>query len=350
MFCESVENFAPIWYNKIERENGKYGQRGNSMKKIAVLTSGGDAPGMNACIRAVVRTALYYGMEVYGVERGYMGLINGDFIPLNSRSVSDMIHKGGTFLKTARCPEFTAPEGRKKAADEMKKRGIEGLVVIGGDGSFHGGQLLSREFGFKVVGIPGTIDNDLGYTDYTLGFDTAVNTVLWAINSLRDTMHSHDRVCLLEVMGRHCGDIALYSGVAGGAEFILLPEKPFDLSEVAAELNKSYARGKTSNMIILAEGAGNRDEIVNYLSEKTGLSIKTIVLGHIQRGGAPSLSDRILAAKFGNRAVDCLQKGDPSCVIGIRDNKIIEVDFEEVFNVKKQFDEDLYETARILGL
>ncbi len=320
------------------------------MKKIAVLTSGGDAPGMNACIRAVVRTALYYGMEVYGVERGYTGLINGDYVNLTSRSVSDMIHRGGTFLKSARCPEFVTPEGRKKAAEEMKKREIEGLVVIGGDGSFRGGQLLSREFGFKVVGIPGTIDNDLGYTDYTLGFDTAVNTVLWAINSLRDTMHSHDRVCVLEVMGRHCGDIALYSGVAGGAEFILLPEKPFDLNHIAAELNKSCARGKTSNMIILAEGAGNREEIMKELQEKTGLGIKLVVLGHIQRGGAPSLSDRILAAKFGNRAVDALYMNEPSCVIGIKNNKIISVDFEEVFNVKKQFDEDLYETAHILGL
>ncbi len=320
------------------------------MKKIAVLTSGGDSPGMNACIRAVVRTALYYGMEVYGVERGYTGLINGDYVKLTSRSVSDMIHRGGTFLKSARCPEFVTPEGRKKAAEEMKKREIEGLVVIGGDGSFRGGQLLSREFGFKVVGIPGTIDNDLGYTDYTLGFDTAVNTVLWAINSLRDTMHSHDRVCVLEVMGRRCGDIALYSGVAGGAEFILLPERPFDLNEIASELNKSCARGKTSNMIVLAEGAGNRDEIMKELQEKTGLGIKLVVLGHIQRGGAPSLSDRILAAKFGNRAVDALYLNEPSCVIGIKNNKIISVDFEEVFNVKKQFDEDLYETAHILGL
>ena len=222
------------------------------MDRIAVLTSGGDAPGMNACIRAVVRTALNNKMDIYGVNRGYAGLIKGEITRLNTRSVSDMIHKGGTFLNTARCPEFNTEEGLSQAADALSAYGIEGLVVIGGDGTFRGAKDLSDKFGIKVMGIPGTIDNDLAYTDYTVGFDTAVNTVLWAINNLRDTFHSHDRVGLLEVMGRNCGDIALYAGVAGGAEYVLVPEVEYNLDKIASSIKKSYLRGKTSNLIILA--------------------------------------------------------------------------------------------------
>ena len=221
------------------------------MRKIAVLTSGGDAPGMNACIRAVERTALYYNIDVYGVERGWQGLIDGNLTRMETRSVSGLIHKGGTFLKTARCPEFVELEGQRRAAETLSAYGIEGVVAIGGDGTFHGAVDLCNNFGVKVVGIPGTIDNDLAYTDYTLGFDTAVNTVLWAMNNLRDTMTSHDRVSLLEVMGRRCGDIALYAGVAGGAEYVLVPEVPYDLDVIASSIRKSRMRGKTSNMIIL---------------------------------------------------------------------------------------------------
>lgn len=320
------------------------------MDKIAVLTSGGDAPGMNAAIRAVVRSALYYNMDIYGVERGYAGLVKGELTRLGTRSVSDMIHKGGTFLRTARCPEFKDIEVQRRAADALSAYGIEGLVVIGGDGTFRGAKDLSDNFGVKVVGIPGTIDNDLAYTDYTIGFDTAVNTVLWAINNLRDTMHSHDRVSLLEVMGRHCGDIALYAAAAGGAEYVIVPEVPYDLDEIAKNIKKSYLRGKTSNMIILAEGAGNRDEIAKYVQEKSGISVKVTNFGYIQRGGAPNMQDRILAARFGYKAVELLKNDVESCAIGIKENKVITVPFEEVGKCKKELDGELYDIAHILGL
>ena len=304
------------------------------MERIAVLTSGGDAPGMNACIRAVVRTALNNKMDIYGVEKGYEGLVKGEIIRLNTRSVSDMIHRGGTFLSTARCPNFKDIEVQRQAAEALSAYGIEGLVVIGGDGTFRGAKDLSDNFGIKVMGIPGTIDNDLSYTDYTVGFDTAVNTVLWAINNLRDTFHSHARVGLLEVMGRNCGDIALHAGIAGGAEYILVPEVEYDLDKIASSIKKSYLRGKTSNMIVLAEG----------------IAVKVTNFGHIQRGGSPNMADRVLAARFGYKAVELLRDDKDSCAIGIRDNKVITVPFSEVNNGAKKFDSELYHIAHVLGL
>ncbi len=320
------------------------------MDRIAVLTSGGDAPGMNACIRAVVRTALNNKMDIYGVERGYAGLIKGEITRLGTRSVSDMIHKGGTFLNTARCADFKDIEVQRQAVEALSAYGIEGLVVIGGDGTFRGAKDLYDNFGIKVMGIPATIDNDLAYTDFTVGFDTAVNTVLWAINNLRDTLHSHDRVGLLEVMGRNCGDIALYAGVAGGAEYVLVPELPYDLDKIAASIKKSYLRGKTSNMIILAEGAGNRDEVAEYITKKSGIGVKVTNFGHIQRGGSPDMADRVLAARFGYKAVELLRDNKDSCAIGIRDNKIITVPFEEVSKAEKKFDKELYNIAHVLSL
>lgn len=315
------------------------------MKKIAILTSGGDAPGMNACIRACVRSAINSGLEVYGVERGYFGLVNNNIFPMDTHSVCDIVQKGGTILKTARCLEFKFPETRKKAADNLKALGIEGLVVIGGDGSFTGARLLSDENGINVVGIPGTIDNDLAYTDYTLGFDTAVNTVLWAINNLRDTMTSHDRVSLVKVMGRRCGDIAMYAGICGGAEYILVPEIPYDIKAIAEDIKKSKERGKTSNIIVLAEGAGNETEIKTLVSVLSGADVKVTTLGHIQRGGSPTMADRMLAARFGTRATELLLQGKTNRVIGIKNNEIVDLDIAEALSETKQIDKHLYDMA-----
>lgn len=313
------------------------------MKKIAILTSGGDAPGMNACIRACVRSAINSGLEVYGVERGYFGLVNNNIFPMDTHSVCDIVQKGGTILKTARCLEFKFPETRKKAADNLKALGVEGLVVIGGDGSFTGARFLSDENGINVVGIPGTIDNDLAYTDYTLGFDTAVNTVLWAINNLRDTMTSHDRVSLVKVMGRRCGDIAMYAGICGGAEYILVPEIPYDIKAIAEDIKKSKERGKTSNIIVLAEGAGNETEIKTLVSVLSGADVKVTTLGHIQRGGSPTMADRMLAARFGTRATELLLQGKTNRVIGIKNNKIVDLDIAEALSETKQIDKHLYD-------
>ncbi|HKL94684.1 MAG TPA: 6-phosphofructokinase [Clostridia bacterium] len=320
------------------------------MKKIAVMTSGGDAPGMNACLRAVVRYGIYREYKIYGIERGYAGLIKGDIFQMYPRSVSDIIQRGGTILKTARSTEFKEAEVRAEAIENLRSRDIDNLVVIGGDGSFRGALALHQEFGINVIGIPGTIDNDLGYTDFSLGFDTAVNTVLGAINNLRDTNASHERVSIVEVMGRNCGDIALYAGLAGGCEYVLVPEIKADFREVAEKVITSAKRGKTSNMIVFAEGAGDKAELMRTIKEITGRTPTLTTLGHIQRGGAPSMVDRVLAAKFATQAVDLLCKGEGAKAVGIKDNKIFGIELENALTVKKEIDKNLYKAAQLLSL
>ncbi|NLK17588.1 MAG: 6-phosphofructokinase [Clostridiales bacterium] len=319
------------------------------MRIIGVLTSGGDAPGMNACIRAVVRTALYFGMKVYGISRGYYGLVNDDVIEMHLDSVSDIIQRGGTILYTARCDEFKTKEGMEKSLSTVKKYGIEGIIAIGGDGTFRGAIDLSTH-GVPAVGIPGTIDNDLPYTDYTLGFDTAVNTCLNLINNLRDTMTSHERVSIVEVMGRNCGDIALYAGVGGGAEAIIIPEVPINLDDIIKRMQQSRDRGKRSNIILLAEGAGSAENLAKELREKTGYSIRSTIIGHVQRGGAPTMADRILASKFGYHAVELLKNDTGNRAVGIVNNKIVDIDLVEAMNMKRPVDMHMFKLAEILAL
>ncbi len=290
------------------------------MKTIAVLTSGGDAPGMNAAIRAVVRTGLEKGLKVMGIQRGYNGLINGEIFEMDTHSVSDIIQRGGTILRTARCEEFRTEQGREKAAKILRAFGIDGLVVIGGDGSFHGAQLLSK-LGINTVGLPGTIDNDLAYTDYTIGFDTSINTVLDAINKLRDTSTSHERVSVVEVMGRNCGDIALYTGVAGGAESIIIPEKEYNADKLCKQILQGKLKGKMHNLVLLAEGVGGANELAKYIEEVTGIETRSTILGHIQRGGSPTCMDRILASRMAYKAVELLISGKSSRVVGIKMEK-----------------------------
>jgi 6-phosphofructokinase 1 len=320
------------------------------MKRIALLTSGGDAPGMNAAIRAVVRSGIYYGMEVFGVQRGYAGLIEDNVIPMDRSSVSNIVQFGGTKLRTARCLEMPTREGQEKAVKTLEKHGIEGLVVIGGDGSFRGAKTLSEDYGVPTIGIPGTIDNDLEYTDYTLGFDTAVNTCLDIINKLRDTMTSHERVSVVEVMGRRCGDIALYSGIASGAEIIVVPEVAFDMQEIVDKINRSRQNGKHSNIIVIAEGVMSADQFAKQLQSVTPYSVRPTCIGHVQRGGSPSMADRMLAAQFGNKAVRLLKDGIGNRVVGIRDNKIIDMDIIEAVSMKKTFNRELYETLQMISM
>lgn len=318
------------------------------MKCIGVLTSGGDAPGMNAAIRAVVRMGIHKGIKVMGINRGYQGLINGEIKEMTRNSVSDIIHKGGTILKTARCEEFKQEEVRKKAVNVLKVFGIEGLVVIGGDGSFRGANLLS-DLGIKTVGIPGTIDNDLAYTDYTIGFYTAVNTVLDAINKIRDTSSSHERVSIMEVMGRHCGDIALYAGLSGGAELTIVPEMDYNIEDICRNIIDGKNRGKTHNLIVLAEGVGGANKLAQEIQDFTGISARATILGHIQRGGNPTAFDRILASRMGAYAVELLEAGKSSRVIGIKSNEIIDMDIKEALAMKSTINNDLYRLSEIIS-
>jgi 6-phosphofructokinase 1 len=326
------------------------GLGGNMMKTIGVLTSGGDAPGMNAAIRAVVRMGIANNLRDMGIQRGYNGLINGEIFDMNRTSVSDIIQRGGTILKTARSEEFKTEEGRKKAYNILRVFGIEGLIVIGGDGSFRGAQLLSKEYDIKTVGVPGTIDNDLAYTDYTIGFDTALNTVLDAINKLRDTSTSHERVSIIEVMGRHCGDIALFAGLAGGAESIIVPEFKFNFDELCKIIIEGKVRGKVHNLILLAEGVGGAESLAKDIQEVTGIETRATVLGHIQRGGSPSAFDRILASRLGARAVEVLLEGRSQRVVGLKSNNVVDIDINEALDMKRVFDKEFYDLTRVLSI
>ncbi|MFO7153631.1 MAG: 6-phosphofructokinase [Caldicoprobacter oshimai] len=319
------------------------------MKTIGVLTSGGDAPGMNAAIRAVVRTAIYNKVRVLGIKRGFNGLIRGEIEEMDVASVGEIIHRGGTILHTARCEEFKTEEGLKKAYNIIKIFGIDGIIVIGGDGSFRGARDLSK-FGVPVVGIPGTIDNDIACTDFTIGFDTAVNTVLDALNKIRDTVTSHERVNIIEVMGRNAGDIALYAGLAGGAEDIIVPEIPFNVDNVCRILIEGKNRGKVSYILIVAEGTKNSFQLAKEIEEKTGLEVRVTVLGHIQRGGSPTAADRILASRMGAYAVKLLLSGKSNRVVAIRGSQIVDYDIDEALSMKKEFDHEMYELAKILSI
>ncbi len=316
----------------------------SAVKSIAVLTSGGDSQGMNAAVRAVVRSALYYGLDVYGVQRGYQGLINDDIRPMDLRSVGDIIQRGGTVLQTARCKEFLTPEGQQKGADVLRERGIDGLIVIGGDGSYQGANKLSK-LGIKTMALPGTIDNDIAFTDFTIGFDTAVSIVVDAINKLRDTMTSHERSSIVEVMGRHCGDIALYAGLASGAETIIVPEVEYDLDEVSRRMQDNFKHGKRHSIIVVAEGAGKGENVAQHITDCCGIEPRTTVLGHIQRGGAPTHNDRILASQLGDFAVRQLMEGHSAKSCGIIKGELTATDIDLVVNTKKPFNMELYNLA-----
>ena len=321
------------------------------MTKIAVLTSGGDAPGMNAAIRAVVRTSLYHGLEVFGVARGYNGMIEDDIFPMDSRSVANIIQRGGTILKTARSKEFFEEEGRKIAYANLKKRNIDGIVVIGGDGSFKGAQKFSNEFDIPCIGLPGTIDKDIAGSDFTIGFDTALNTALEAIDKIRDTASSHERTYVIEVMGRDAGDIALYAGLAGGAESILVPERPEDLKEVLDRIQSGVNRGKKHSIVIVAEGAGRAQDVGDQIAKETGLDTRVTVLGHVQRGGAPTAADRVLASRMGAYAIDILLEGKQGRVVGVRGGKMMDLDIDEALDENKHvLDLDILELSKQLSI
>lgn len=323
------------------------------MKKIAVFTSGGDAPGMNACIRSVVRSALYLKMEVYGIKYGYNGMIDGDIYKMKSYSVSNMVQRGGTILKSARSKEFMTKEGRKRAYEQLKQRGIEGIIAIGGDGTFTGANIFYDEYGIPTVGCPGTIDNDLYGSDFTIGFDTAVNTALDAIDKIRDTAASHDRVFFVEVMGRHSGYIAIQCGIGGGAELVMVPETSTTIDDVINTLKAGRDRQKTSSIIVVAEGdeQGNAHDIAGRVMEQLGdLDIRVSTLGHIQRGGSPTAFDRILASRLGLAAVEGLVNGQKNVMVGIVDNKVQYTNFKLAISKSKPLDQELIKLVQILSL
>lgn len=320
------------------------------MKSIAVLTSGGDAPGMNPAVRAVVRTACQRGIKVYGVDRGYTGLINGDIHEMNLRSVSDIITRGGTILYSARCPEFKTEEGLQKAVATCKKFGIDGMVIIGGDGSFRGARDLSLR-GIPCIGLPGTIDNDISCTDYTIGYDTCLNTIVQMVDRIRDTSESHDRCTVVEVMGRGAGYLALEAGIAVGATSIIVPEVEYDIErDVIARIREFQKTGKKHFIVIVAEGVGGTAEIAKKIEAETGVESRATILGHVQRGGSPTARDRIMASQMGSRAVDLLTQGIGNRVVGIRDNKIVDFDIFEALKMTKTINMKDYELAHEISI
>ncbi|MCF8001343.1 MAG: 6-phosphofructokinase [Halanaerobiales bacterium] len=331
------------------------------MKKIGVLTSGGDAPGMNPAIRSVVRTAVYRNKEVIGFYNGFSGLLDGNYTEMNRRSVGDIIHRGGTILRTARCREFETKEGREKAYKKIEKLDIGGLIIIGGNGSLTGGKLLNEEFGIPVIGIPATIDNDLAMTEFCIGFDTAMNTVLDALNKIRDTATSHERTFVVEIMGRDAGYLALYTGMAGGAESILIPEIEFRLDDIINNCKAGFERGKLHNIIVVAEGAGKElkgdknsrnigNIIGNHIRNELSVETRVTILGHLQRGGSPTARDRIISTQMGSKAVDLLLDGEESRMVSCQANNIVDVSLDKALNKEKSIDMDIYNLARILSL
>ncbi len=320
------------------------------MKSIAVLTSGGDSPGMNPAVRAVVRTACQRGIKVYGIDRGYTGLIKGDIHEMNLRSVSDIITRGGTILYSARCPEFKTEDGLQKAVATCKKFGIDGMVIIGGDGSFRGARDLSLR-GIPCIGLPGTIDNDIACTDYTIGYDTCLNTIVQMVDRIRDTSESHDRCAVVEVMGRGAGYLALESGIAVGATSIIVPEVEYDIErDVIARIREFQKTGKKHFIVIVAEGVGGTAEIAKKIQAETGVESRATILGHVQRGGSPTARDRIMASQMGSRAVDLLTQGIGNRVVGIKDNKIVDFDIFEALKMTKTIDMKDYELAHEISI
>jgi 6-phosphofructokinase 1 len=320
--------------------------------KIGILSSGGDSPGMNAAIRAVVRTGIHHGLEVFGIMRGYSGMVEDDIIKMESRSVANIIQRGGTILKTARCKDFFEYEGRKKAYNNLKKRGINGLVILGGDGSFRGAQIFSSEFDIPCIGLPGTIDKDIAGTDFTIGFDTAVNTAVEAIDKIRDTADAHDRLFVIEVMGRDAGYIALHSGIATGAENILIPERKTVMNDILDSLEEKEKRQKLVNLIVVAEGDefGGAQEVANVIKKKLpNLEIRVAILGHIQRGGSPTCMDRLLASRMGYHAVECLVEGKHNVFVGIVNNKMHYTPLNEAVKKKQVISQEWMKIVKILS-
>ena len=324
-------------------------------KKIAVLTSGGDAPGMNAVVRAVVRAGISAGLEVFGIRKGYNGLLTGDIVPMNLRSVTDVIHRGGTILYTARSPKFNSPEGVKQAADKCREMGIDGVVVVGGDGSFRGARDLTGA-GIPCIAIPGTIDNDIASSEYTVGYDTAMNTAMEMVDRLRDTSASHNRCIVVEVMGRRCGDIALNTGIAVGATAILVPEVPFDFEkDVIERIRRTQSTGRQHFIIVVAEGcssiAGNDvNDMAKRIEKETGVETRATVLGHVQRGGRPTLRDRVVASQMGCHAVDLLLEGKSNRVVVMQKSQITDYDITEALEMPRTFDYKLYNDAMRISI